>query len=244
MLQPQETDGFYQKINCHIIVPTNGGIEPACEASLDELERRGYNVNRVFGFSAPDLIRSITVTNALRDGAESILFIDHDIAFDPDDIDKLLQHNLPFICATYYMKGQGKCVTNFTSDKPVPIGVNGGLYEAKSSGMGFNYIKRDVFEAVLDKLPHKYCGGDEDNGMTPYFQPTIVKEDGVSNYLMEDFAFCHRAREAGYPLMCDTSIILFHVGRYAYSVLDAGKKPVQQFFNPVNCCFGAEQQEP
>jgi hypothetical protein len=41
-------------------------------------------------------------------------------------------------------------------------------------------------------------------------------------YLAEDFAFCHRARLCGIPIIADTTVRLWHVGDYAYSWEDAG----------------------
>ena len=35
-------------------------------------------------------------------------------------------------------------------------------------------------------------------------------------YLAEDFAFCHRARLCGVPIIADTSVRLWHIGDYAY----------------------------
>jgi hypothetical protein len=42
-------------------------------------------------------------------------------------------------------------------------------------------------------------------------------------YLSEDYAFCHRAWQCGYPIMADTTIRLWHHGSYGYSSEDAGK---------------------
>jgi hypothetical protein len=39
---------------CVILVPVNTEIETACESALKALERRGYPVWRVHGFSAID----------------------------------------------------------------------------------------------------------------------------------------------------------------------------------------------
>jgi hypothetical protein len=44
-------------------------------------------------------------------------------------------------------------------------------------------------------------------------------------YLAEDFAFCERARQAGYRIWADTTIRLRHYGGYGYSWEDAGSDP-------------------
>jgi hypothetical protein len=41
-------------------------------------------------------------------------------------------------------------------------------------------------------------------------------------YLGDDFAFCYRARQAGYKIYADTTIRLGHIGPYAFSWEEAG----------------------
>src|SRR5437763_719153 len=74
---------------CVILVPFLGFIHHECEESLKELERRGYTVRRVCGYAAIDQARSQMATDALRDGFAETLWIDADIAFDPDAIERL-----------------------------------------------------------------------------------------------------------------------------------------------------------
>ena len=64
----------------------------------------------------------------------------------------------------------------------------------------------------------------------PYFLPEIIELNGMKRYLPEDFVFCYRAAKAGYKIWCDTSISLWHVGRYGFSFRDMNQN-VQAFFN-------------
>ena len=75
--------------SCCILVPVGSHIEAECERSLVELERRGYIVRRVEGYAAIDQGRSQMATDALRDGFEELLWIDSDMGFDPDEVDRL-----------------------------------------------------------------------------------------------------------------------------------------------------------
>ena len=59
-----------------------GQVVPACEEGLAELERRGYTVRRVRGYSAIDQGRNQMATNAMADG------------FDETDVDALF-YDLP-----------------------------------------------------------------------------------------------------------------------------------------------------
>src|SRR6267378_2130128 len=91
---------------CVILVPANYGIEPECERSLVQLERRGYPVWRVPGFANIDQCRNEMATQALKRGFEEIFWIDSDIAFEPDAVDRLRAHDLPLVSGIYPKKGQ------------------------------------------------------------------------------------------------------------------------------------------
>lgn len=77
---------------CVVLVPVGGAIEAGCEEGLRELERRGHPVRRVRGYSAIDAARCQMATDALNDGFEELMWIDSDVVFDPNDIDKLRAH--------------------------------------------------------------------------------------------------------------------------------------------------------
>ena len=86
---------------CVVLVPYTGSIEPECEDGLKELERRGYPVRRVRGFAAVDQARNQLATDAMIDGFEETLWIDSDIGFHPDAVDRLRSHQQPIVCGIY-----------------------------------------------------------------------------------------------------------------------------------------------
>src|SRR5947209_1696104 len=90
--------------DCVILTPAYRTIEPACEESLCQLETRGYTVRRSFGGSQIDVVRNKMITNALRDGFREIMWIDADIMFDSDAVDRLRSHALPIVCGLYPKK--------------------------------------------------------------------------------------------------------------------------------------------
>ncbi|MGH7168952.1 MAG: hypothetical protein ACRELF_16275 [Gemmataceae bacterium] len=53
---------------CVVLVPVGGAIDPGCEDSLRELERRGYPVWRMRGYSAIDAARNQLASDALAQG--------------------------------------------------------------------------------------------------------------------------------------------------------------------------------
>src|SRR5438445_13498256 len=74
---------------CVILVPVGGPIEPGCEEGLRELERRGYPVRRVRGYSQVDVARNRMASDALADGFDELMWVDADVRFHPDDVARL-----------------------------------------------------------------------------------------------------------------------------------------------------------
>lgn len=207
--------------SCVVLVPFQGHIVPQCEAGLDALERAGYTVRRVAGYSQIDFGRCAMATLALRDGFDELMWIDSDIGFDPADVDKLRGHNLPMACGLYRKKGPRDFACEFLpGTRGLVYGPQGGLKEVRYAGFGFMHTRRIVYEAIHTQfhLPECNCVNDTP-GVIPYFLPMIHTEpDGISNrYLAEDYAFCERARQAEFPCMADTTIRLVHVGTHAFT---------------------------
>jgi hypothetical protein len=209
--------------SCVVLVPASGMIEPGCELGLGELERRGYVVRRVFGFSAIDFGRSVLASEALRDGFQEIMWIDSDINFHPDDVEKLRSHQLPIACGIYAKKN-GKsfaCCFNL-SDKEydVEFGPGGGLYEIYYAAFGFIHTRRHLYETVRTQLQIPECNQRFGKAVVPYVLPMLIPDKKGHWYLAEDFAFCERVKQCGIKIMADTTIRLLHVGNYGFSWQD------------------------
>jgi len=94
---------------------------------------------------------------------------------------------------------------------------------------GFFAIHRDVIEQMVKgefadidgtHRMHRATKG----GSIPFYQfffPFTVEEgDGAVHSLSEDWAFCERARQLGFKVWADQSIILQHMGLYPFTVAD------------------------
>lgn len=196
-----------------ILVPVSSYIEPAVDESLRKLESLGYTVWRKYGWSAIDQGRCAMAQEALDAGFEYLFWIDSDVCFWPHDVEKVLNHRLPFVTAPYCVKGWPVLTTEFI-DKNILLGEQGGLYPVKYSATGFMCVHRSVYEnmaAQLNMKKLKIWGGQYE--AYPFFFPIIENDE----YLGEDFAFCKRARDIGVNLFCDTTIRLSHIGKYSYS---------------------------
>lgn len=209
---------------CAVLVPVGSHIEPACEEALLELERCGYVVRRVRGYSAIDQGRNQMATDALADGFAETMWIDSDMAFDPDAVDRIRAHNLPICCGIATKKGKRELAAHvLPGTEQIVFGAGGGLLELKFAGTGFLHVRADVYRTLQKELDLPLCNTRWPRPMVPYFQPMIYEDDGFPWYLAEDYAFCARARKCGFRILADTTIRLGHIGGYAFSWEDAGE---------------------
>jgi hypothetical protein len=168
---------------CVVLVPVGAHVEPACEEGLAALERRGYPVWRVRGYSAIDQGRNQMATDALAQGYAETMWIDADIAFNPDDVDRLRCLELPIACGIYPKKGKRELAIHvLPGTRELVFGERGGLLELKYAATGFLHVRREVYETMERELKLPRCntqfGG---NGMIPFFQPMVVGGEAPSN---------------------------------------------------------------
>ena len=208
---------------CAVLVPYLGFIHPPCENGLRELEKRGYPVRRVGGFSAIDQGRNQMATDALLDGFEETMWIDSDVEFHPDAVDQLRAQGLPISCGIYAQKGRKALACHvMPGSSKLVFGRNGGLQEVLYAGAGFLHVRRTVYQTIQSKLDLPVMNERFASAMVPWFQSLRFEIDDGYWYQAEDYAFCQRARECGFHIMADTSIRLWHHGSYGYGWEDSG----------------------
>jgi hypothetical protein len=208
---------------CVVLVPTGGAMQPDCEAALQALERNGYPVWRVRGYSAIDQGRNQMATDALAQGFAETFWIDDDIVFDPGDVDRIRCFQLPLCGGVYPKKGKREVASHMLpGTAKIAFGKRGCVTEVKYTGTGFLHVRREVYQTVQQRLALPTCNLGFGSPMVPYFQPMIVDTEQGPWYLAEDYSFCERARQCGFQIMVDTRIRLWHVGSYRYGWEDAG----------------------
>lgn len=208
---------------CAILVPFASAIMPACEQALRELERRGYQVRRVGGYAAIDQGRNQMATDALLDGFEETMWIDADIDFHPDAVDRLRSHGLPIVCGIYPQKAKRALASHLMPGTTKTVfGKEGGLIEILFAGAGFLHTRREVYAAIQERLGLPVCNERFRIPLIPFFHPMLHEYEDGHWYLAEDYAFCQRARQCGFKIMADTTIRLMHVGNYSYGWEDSG----------------------
>jgi hypothetical protein len=234
--------------SCVVLVPVAAHIEPACEAALVDLASRRYAVRRVYGYAAIDQARNEMAAQALADGYEETLWIDSDISFEPEAVERLRSHDLPIVCGIYARKRMRALACHTLPDTSrLVFGAEGGLTEILYAGAGFLLVQREGYQKMQECLRIPACNHRFGAPVVPYFQPMMVSDEvsGVVSdgdhcasesalaevtsdsvpqwYLPEDYAFCERARRCGYKIIADTTIRLWHHGSYGYTWEDAGK---------------------
>jgi hypothetical protein len=222
---------------CVILVPFASYITAPCERAIEELERRGYPVRRVGGYAAIDQGRNQMSTDALIDGFEETMWIDSDVDFHPNSVDRLRSHGLPITCGIYPQKGKRALASHvMPGSSKIVFGREGGLVEILYAGAGFLHIRREVYMTIQERLNLPMCNERFRIPLIPFFYPMLRPCEEAHWYLAEDYAFCERARQCGFKIMADTTIRLWHLGNHAYGWEDAGME--RERFDSFTLNFG------
>jgi len=209
-----------------VLVPYHATIDEDCDRGLRGLETEGVRVVRRGGCSAIDVARNCLASEALHDGAESILFIDSDIGFDPRDALRLFARPEPVVAGIYAKKGHRSLASTFAADiDEVIFGAGArGLYPLLFASTGFLCIHASVLRRMIAELTLPACNTRWGRAVWPFFLPMIVPDGDGHHYLGEDWAFSDRLRQIGVTPMADTTIRLWHFGRHGFGWEDAGEE--------------------
>jgi hypothetical protein len=100
-----------------------------------------------------DQARNQIASDVLADGFQETLWIDSDVGFDPDDVDKIRRHGLPIVCGIYPKKGKREPAIHILPGTPrLRFGIHGGLHELLYGGTGFLHARRAVYETMIELL--------------------------------------------------------------------------------------------
>src|SRR2546430_12799422 len=164
---------------CAILVPAFGQPVPKCDFGLRTLEQRGYPVRRVGGFSAVDQGRNQMASDAVNDGFQETMWIDTDIGFDADAVERLRSHKLPIVAGLYPQPAARSLACELLPEtKTVVFGERGGLMEIKYAAAGFLYVRREAYETIREKLKLPLCNTRFGRGCWPFFRPYWIEEEG------------------------------------------------------------------
>jgi hypothetical protein len=181
--------------------------------------------------------RSIMCTEFLKvEDADVMVIIDDDIVFEPADFWKIVEgarETRSVYGAAYVTRSTEPHITSRaihgTGEQIFAQTPNRRAVEYQYLATGFWAVHRDVMEAMIAGTFEDAFGGHTiplcelgaDRPFYPFFSPFVTKEeDGRIHYLSEDWAFSNRARQLGFKVWVDLSIILIHMGLYPFTVRD------------------------
>ena len=189
-----------------VAIPSMDQVPVRFAQSLAMLQKVGACI---VGFQIGSLVyeaREKLARAAIEAEADMILWLDSDMVFPPDVLQRLL---------TDYESGQGDVIS--------------GLYFRRTSPYTpvlFDQLEIDTEKGAtwteFDEIPDGIfeCGG---IGFGCCLMPTEVAVSVLAKFgtmftpvhgTGEDLSFCWRARQCGYKIVCDPSIELGHCGHY------------------------------
>jgi hypothetical protein len=148
--------------------------------------------------------RQDLVKEALTQGADYLLFLDADMRFPMNTLERMIAHDKDIVAANYPTRRLPPKPTAFKEHHPtIPLRTteeSTGLEQAVSVGAGVMLIKT----AILWTME------------LPIFN--IVWDDYHRNFIGEDVYFCKKAGEAGYTIWVDHDLSkeVMHVGMFDY----------------------------
>ncbi len=170
--------------------------------------------------------------------ATHLMFIDADIGFEPEAVNRLLAFDEDVVAGMYpvkvvdWSKMSGAVRPGMTDQELRESGLHfvgvpctgsereerGGFVTGTYAGTGFMMIKRSAIERLIAAYPETryramqtYPAPKEDG--TPFYNLfDCMIDPATGTYLSEDFTFCHRFRKIGGKVWLDTESRLHHVG--------------------------------
>ena len=165
---------------------------------LNLLEKPIGTVQTTAHGQSPAKNRNLIIRQAIQHQCTHVLFIDDDMTFEPDTLNRLLAHDKDMVTGFYLMRNyphkpilfdmrekDGSCRPWWPSDE------QRGLVKVVNAGLGMCLIKIDVFL----KMP----------------EPWITLGELTKDDWCDDISFFNRARDLGFELYCDLDCICGHM---------------------------------
>lgn len=222
-----------QKSDYCVMIPYFGGIDFVHNQCVRELDKRGVQLLKYPGCPYIDMARGKLVETALASfkTARYFMFIDHDILFEPDDVERLIEtideSHYDILGVPYSKKRPLAGIVGHIEEDWTAFDT-GGIYPAKFLGMGFTVIRRTLLETIREFTGVAFCPS-VDGEISPMFShlTSVVNQlpDDTTRieYWGEDVSFCWRAKKCGAKIGVWTVPRIFHRGGYDYSLEDVGK---------------------
>ena len=156
-----------------------------------------------------DLVKAFLETDCTH-----MLCIDSDIAWNPVDVKRMIDMEESFVAALYPARGPEKCFLFrgvYGENKRMDISEKK-LLEMEYIPAGFMLIKRIVFESMILKMPEIYYEPKDESLKHTKGHMFFGIELWEGEFWGEDYVFCRRARQCGFKIWIDPTIVLDHAG--------------------------------
>jgi hypothetical protein len=162
--------------------------------------------------------RNRILSQFLNSNATHLFTIDDDVGLPEQGIRNLVLANKHIIGGVYRLKDPKNAITAVRLKDPRQWGMilNGGLVaDANYISSGCMLISKEVVLAMVEAYPElHYTENQTDEPRYALYQPYIYQhgEGGFREYLSEDWAFCQRAKDIGYPVYVHGKVQCAHWG--------------------------------
>jgi glycosyltransferase involved in cell wall biosynthesis len=196
--------------------------------SVERIERRPGDSQVWWGaFTKGVESREHHVREFLGGGHDYILFLDGDMWYPPDALERLRSHGLPCVTGLYYRRTlDPHAVPIWYEDDPtfqwpmMPFRGTphpGRLYRLGGTGFGCWLIHREVFETVAPLLKGEYYVHEDDMDVWPYDLTKVLAGEeqlrplrGVKTRVGADLRLSFFIRQAGYTIWGDPNVSCGH----------------------------------
>lgn len=175
--------------------------------------KRGIAFRRFYNKGSSVLCknRNVLTQSALDFGADWVLWVDDDIAFNASDVFRLMGHDKDIIAGAAQKRTHKWAEAGAVMFDGDLIRQSNGLIKARRVGTGFLLVRGDVFRRMAaEGLAPEYKTRDGAKGdltMRRWFW-FDVDADGYD--VGEDYYFCNQAKKLGYECWCDPDVRLSH----------------------------------
>lgn len=170
--------------------------------------------------------RSREASYFLESDCDVFLAVDDDIQFNPDDAIKLCKEaneRKSIVAATCVIKREEQpwiASKPLENSPPIVFEENSEPVEIKWAGAGMVAVHRSVFEGMIKHFNMPLLHP-TDLRFYYFFDTMIWEHEKLGKMLLsEDWAFCERAREAGFKTYLHPGVRTVHFGHYGYSLDD------------------------
>ena len=184
-------------------VPSGDGVVLPFWHSFSRAIKVSWVETEVFSVRGMNVVsaRNKIVYRAIENGFDYVFFMDSDMEFPPETLDRLLKRNKDIVGGFYVRKKKGylpnafklgfnengKVLTEFVED----------FREVEAIGTGCLLVKTSVFEKIGK----------------PWFYYEVTDAPDC-HMATEDMIFCRNAKKEGYKIFCDGTITCGHVGSF------------------------------